>query len=180
MTTIVSTASAGDVVTVTSAIAPSSTTIICVGGYCGFWTFVPFPGAECSGELVYVIETCSCAGGWTYQPKICSDDSCADITVYKPVECTDTTNTTAVCAPAACDSCEGGVYFTQTPGTPTATYTAIGVTPTTPAGGSGSGETTAVVVVPSATSTIVTAGSDRVAATLGFLAPALLALVVLY
>lgn len=180
VTTIVSTASAGDVVTITSAVAPSSTTIICVGGYCGFWTFVAFPGADCSGELVYVIETCSCAGGWTYQPKICTGDSCVGITVYKPVECTDTTTTVGVCAPAACDSCEGGVYFTQTPGAPgaTATYTAIGGSPTTPAGGSG--ETTPVVVVPSATSTIVTAGSGRVAATLGFLAPALLALVLLY
>lgn len=190
VTTIVSTASAGDVVTVTSAIAPSSTTIICVGGYCGFWTFVAFPGADCSGELVYVIETCSCEGGWTYQPKICTGDSCVGITVYKPVECTNTTTAVGVCAPAACDSCEGGVYFTQTPGAATATLTAIGGTPTGSSGtgsgsggsggsGSGSGETTAVVVS-QPSSTIVTAGSDRVAATLGFLAPALFALVLLY
>ena len=112
-------ASTTEVLTITSTCSSSQpTAVACVGGYCGnAWTFKPFDGGECSGEVIYVIEACSCEGGWAYQPKACVDDSCAGMTVYKPVKCTDDecSGVATVFQPEACESCEGGVYFTQIP-----------------------------------------------------------------
>lgn len=105
-----------EVLTITSTCSsPETTSASCVGGYCGnAWTLQPYDGGVCSGEVVYIIESCDCASGSTYQPQLCVDDSCAGQIVYKPVQCTDAdcSGEGTVCQPEACESCEGGVYFT--------------------------------------------------------------------
>jgi uncharacterized membrane protein YgcG len=152
-----------EVVTLTTVYPTAVATVVpCVSGYCGTgWTFEAYPGSSCQGEVVYVVEPCTCQGGWAYSPILCTGETCTSITVYKPVPCTGSTatasvgggNETIVFQPSSCDTCEGGVIFTQaptsaasTPGSPaqvpatvtTTTVSATGVV-APGAGGSGSG-----------------------------------------
>jgi hypothetical protein len=194
--TVTTTTTAGELVTLTTVYPTAVPTVVsCVNGYCGVgWTFVAYPGSECSGEVVYIVEECSCEGGWAYKPLLCSGDDCASMTVYKPVECSVATATataggseTIVFQPSACSTCEGGVIFTQAATTSAATKTATAIaatktkvstvktvsaaaTATTLTAGSGSTSTTATVVP------VVTAGADRLVTKFGSVAAAVVAL----
>ncbi|KAL2210540.1 hypothetical protein CC79DRAFT_515192 [Sarocladium strictum] len=64
------------------------------------YIFNPYPGADCDGQNVWVIESCTCKGGQQYVPKYCSGGDCNGLTVYKPEQCDDWYNREVVYCPS--------------------------------------------------------------------------------
>ncbi|KAF5583044.1 uncharacterized protein FSUBG_13224 [Fusarium subglutinans] len=96
-------------------------TLVCSAGKCHstnsatVYVFVEINGSECDGQLVYVSEPCSCAGGKRYIPKFCSAGSCDSITVYKPQQCPDWYNYNSFFVPTdtGCSTCPSGKVVYQ-------------------------------------------------------------------
>lgn len=140
------------------AVAPGSTTTttVCIGGYCntGGYIFEICTGVPGAGEIVFVAQPCSCHGGFSYTPADCTGEACLGETVYKCVPVTGPSNSSVVVyEPEACDHCAGGVNFQPVP---------VASTTLVPTGGVSTGPATAT-----ATSTlVVVAGASRAAACL--------------
>lgn len=98
--------------TVTGASTTATTTVTaiyeCFNGKCfpesnngiPIYIFNPYPGADCDGQNVWIIESCTCKGGQQYLPKYCSGGDCNGLTVYKPEQCDDWYNRDVVYAPS--------------------------------------------------------------------------------
>ncbi|TPX07832.1 uncharacterized protein E0L32_010519 [Thyridium curvatum] len=136
--------------TATAVATATSTAYPCAGGYCNQagWFFELCQGFPNPGEVVFVMEACTCAGGWQFVVAGCDGASCGSLAVYRAVPCQAGvvyTNVT-VYQPQACATCAGGVTFVQGSGSSSS------------GSGSGSGSassTTSVVVV--------AAGANRIA-----------------
>ncbi|KAF4335856.1 hypothetical protein FBEOM_10281 [Fusarium beomiforme] len=102
--------------TVTGASSTTTETVtaieVCKNGLCysqpsnrPVFIFIEVNGSDCSGEWVYIVESCSCHGGKQYVPKFCSGDSCAGLVVYKTQECHDWWNHDVYYVAADCEVC---------------------------------------------------------------------------
>lgn len=101
----------------------------CATGFCNAagYFFELCQGGPRPGEVVFVIEACSCAGGFRYVPAGCSGTGCGSLVVYRAMPWTGGDNGT-VYQPQACSSasgCAGGVVFQQNPPAPTANTTGV-------------------------------------------------------
>ncbi|TPX12668.1 uncharacterized protein E0L32_000845 [Thyridium curvatum] len=105
------------VVTATAVVTagPNPNNAVCATGFChaAGYVFELCRGGPRPGEAVFVLEACSCAGGWRYAPAGCDGAGCGSLVVYRAVPYTGGQNGT-VYQPEACASCTGGsVVFQQ-------------------------------------------------------------------
>ena len=106
---------------VTSVVTATSTAFstVCTSGYCNpaGYIFEVCPHAPAIGAIIFVIEPCSCRGGWSYVPANCTGGGCAGQTVYTCVPYSGTTgnDSVVVCHHQPCDHCSGGVTFVEAP-----------------------------------------------------------------
>ncbi|KAF7560374.1 hypothetical protein G7046_g3774 [Stylonectria norvegica] len=63
-------------------------------------------------EVVFVLESCACPGGWRYVPAPCRGDACIGLVVYRPIPHDGPVpDGVIIYRPQSCDQCEGGVAF---------------------------------------------------------------------
>lgn len=135
--------------TATAVVTATATATNCISGFCtgAGYIFEQCQGFPNAGELVFVIEACSCTGGHKYVPAGCDGSACGSLVVYRPVPCPPGATNVTVYQPQACTSCSGGVSFEQGTGT-----------------GSVPAKTTGVVVVAGASKLVSYLSSAMVAA----------------
>lgn len=152
--------------TATATATAMATSTTCSSGYCNAagYIFEQCQGYPNPGEAVFVLQACSCPGGWQYVPAGCDGTSCGSLVVYRAVAWTAGTAPpvgVVVYQPQACISsnCVGSVIFAQGNG------------------GSGGNANTTTPAQPS--TVVVVAGAGKMAGYMSSIAVAIGALVLL-